>query len=384
MHSSSSSSSTDISHYEKSVKVTSPPSSSISDFLKSLFILTIIRKRQIVVCLLFFANFLFVNWLVDGDPTQGELLRVETAIAAKNSKKSESSPAHLWCLETTEMRQQWRTAQRIAGPSFRRRIDLCSPEAPSSSVFATTKQRNRETSGYDERLWITKTEFVRKERNATCGVTSVESLFSQSEFTTSWMIHPQFLQSFEKTLLEAKRETSGVNSHFLPIKIEENRRREFYSLCSPMSQNSNDVPLLHELQTEAKIIDIALLHSVLDKSEEIEHSLKFDHYKKLSDRSISHEQILENLISGTIHGSPILESTALLAQNMAAHSCATPSMTLASTVIIPGKTNDKANEFAAWRLWIGGPLIVASVCRDPPFEITVEVSPSSSWVEVIE
>ena len=42
----------------------------------SFFTITDVRKRQIIITILFVANFFFINWLVDGDPTQGELLRI--------------------------------------------------------------------------------------------------------------------------------------------------------------------------------------------------------------------------------------------------------------------------------------------------------------------
>lgn len=473
----------------------SPSSSFRLTRIKSLFVLTPIRTRQLIVSVLFVANFFFIFWMVDGDPTQGELLRIEQIREATAREKSDvgSLPPSFgdvsstilsteasWCLEVAETRHQWRSVQRIAGPTFRQTIDICQTETPTM-LFGADGIVDNDDDEEDEResgLWKGQLKMKREEEilgsrfenaetqhegisssskhskpfNAQCGVSYIHSQFTRGGTNTSWMIVPKFLEYFEASMLKSRegQETSEAiktatdnDEHqqrqqlSSSVDIQKQRQNLHLACGARKAGHIGQLPLLHTLRHKAEIVDVALLHSSLTKNAEMALSRRYSHFRELEEhvrdqsldeageqaqktKKVEHggkakkqqlhedeifDRTLRRVTKGTLLGSPLLQTSALSAQYVAVHSCSTPAFTLATTTVAtpakkknPGDDEDDEtgagndddddgvswkNEFVSWRLWKGGPLIAAAVCRAPPFKITIEVSPSSSWVEII-
>ena len=434
-----------------------------------------VRKRQLIVFALLVANYFVVSWLVAGDPTLGETARLVDAEQARRGHRVGGGGGHddggvvsgggdaaaSWCHESAEARHNWRVSQRIAGPTFRRRVDLCATTSPTTDLFARENANDVDDDDDAQHSWW---DFrVLKSRVATpfaahsspvpqqrqpprCGLTSVRSRLSPaSRANVSWLLVPEFLALLDDH--RDARDDLGGSANAAAM------RRALYASCAPrggtddrssssVSSAFDDQPieaapsLLAAARDQLAAIDIAWMHSALTPSEAARLEARYDGGEFVADPSDvgGHRNAVDAKTTKKDTYAPrassgLLQTAALAAQHLAVHSCATPVGTIANVVVVasasaaavsehptavaavvgvgatarakgrgsvddasPRGADDDAvaavaaseNEFAAWRLWVGGPLIMAAVCRRPPFHVTIEVSPSASWVEMIE
>jgi hypothetical protein len=389
-----------------------------------------VRFRQVAVGVIFSLYCAFVMWLVDGDPTHGETARVSELIEQQRRGDSSSSPEdNGWCSEAVELRQQWRAMQRIAGFAFRERVDLCSPTAPARLFSAAAiPQRAASMTGHRRSaaaaagntvldtagsgsLWSGVPKFLRTvplvdraDESASlppliCGVSRVSAgpreLSGHAEAAASganvsWMVLPSFLTHLSRTANGTRAEAFAA------------RQRLLHACAASDAAMMGQLPPQAALRNAAKLSDLTLLHHAMSDAEE--KALWADTRAAMKTaasldvgRGGGGAESFDRLLDKTLakRGTPALHNAALAAQFLAIHSCATPSAVLANVVRTPPPHGADAaksttgggaldqNEFASWRLWEGGPLVMAAVCRSPPFDVVLEVSPSSSWVELL-
>lgn len=220
----------------------------------------------------------------------------------------------------------------------------------------------------------------------------------------SWMIQDRFLDFFARTAAAAANASTSREALFAA------REEALFACAARDVAMLGQLPPVADLRSAGLLSDFTLLHQEMDEAlegrlwEQTRGALRTA--ASISQAADPMHSSYDRLFDSTLarRGTPALHYAALAAQYTAVHSCATPLATLANVVRTPlldpeeqvrsrsgggvegsGNNNRKLlqNEFAAWRLWEGGPLVIAAVCRAAPFEVIIDVSPSASWVELV-